>query len=71
MLEYIIGMDAIDKAMQAQAARKAARDNEAALAKALRMYERENEFPRLLQGWPATAVERQADALMVKCGVDR
>ena len=62
-------MDAIDKALQAQAARKAARDNEAALEKAVRMYELANEYPRCLQGWPATAAERTAHALMVKCGV--
>ena len=64
-------MDAIDKALQAQAARKAARDSEDALAKAVRMYGRANEFPRMLQGWPAKAAERQAEALMTKCGVDR
>lgn len=62
-------MDAIDKALQAQAARKAARDNEAALANAIRLYERAGEFPRCLQGWPATSAERAALALMVKCGV--
>jgi hypothetical protein len=63
-------MDAIDKALAAQDARKAARENEAALAKAVRMYERAGEFPRCLQGWPATAAERTAHALMLKCGVN-
>ena len=62
-------MDAIDKALQAQSARKAARDNEAALAQALRLHLRAESYPRCLQGWPATAAERTAHALMVKCGV--
>ena len=62
-------MDAIDKALQAQATRKAARDNESALARALRLHQRAEGYPRCLQGWPATAAERTAHALMVKCGV--
>lgn len=62
-------MDAIDRALAAQAARKAARENESALAKAVALYHRAEEYPRCLQGWPANAAERKADALMRKCGV--
>lgn len=57
-------MDAIDRAMQAQAARKLLRDNEAALEKALALYEREQDWPRCGQCWPTTARERAADALV-------
>ena len=57
-------MDSIDRAMQALAARKLLRDNEAALEKALALYEREQDWPRCGQGWPTTARERAADALV-------
>ena len=63
-------MDAMDIALQAQAARRLVRETAAATDKAANLYHRAQEWPRCGAGWPATKAERAAEALLVARGDD-
>lgn len=55
---------AIDKLIERQRRNEAAAALRARVRRAARMYEAANEWPRCLEGWPATPAEEEADRLL-------
>ena len=57
-------MDAIDRALAAQASRASNAANQRQLTAALRRQQNANEWPRCGAGWPATKAEERDEALI-------
>lgn len=60
----------LDEIMAARAERREAIERENALARAIRLREQAEEWPRCGQRWPMDRAERAADRLLREAGIE-